>query len=334
MAEPIVGAVAAPVEHREPESLEFPGCRPVRITCDEIDDCEDYFEYWDADTEVAMVCEPVGYYHERPAHRLAQLAGLIAAARGTPIEAVGHTDLLVRNARGERQRIMQADQILFLQPARTIPHGNDIEVGTDALPDMVLEVDNTTDVRRGKLGLYESWGFREVWVEVPDEPAPSRPAALRPGLTIYVSGRAGLRPAPASRAFAGWTAQEIHLALNEPELSEETAGVLNRVGRTLGAAQGTGPDSDPFLRRQRRESRAAGYAAGRATGHAAGHAAGREEASRASALRVLESRGVPVSPSLAVRLAELEGVSEHLVDAALECRDEEHFLQLLAARRG
>ena len=53
-----------------------------------------------------------------------------------------------------------------------------------------------------------------------------------------------------------------------------------------------------------------------------------------SALRVLESRGVPVSPSLAVRSAELEGVSEHLVDAALECRDEEHFLQLLAARRG
>ena len=41
MAEPIVGAVAAPVEHREAESLEFPGCRPVRITRDEMDDCED-----------------------------------------------------------------------------------------------------------------------------------------------------------------------------------------------------------------------------------------------------------------------------------------------------
>ena len=326
MADPIVSAVAAPVEHREPESLEFPGCRPVRITRDEIADGEDRFEYWDADTEVAMVCEPVGYYHERPAHRLARLAGLIAAAGGAPIEAVGHTDLLVRNARGGRQRIMQADQILFLHPAQALPRGNEIEVGMDALPDVVLEVDNTTDVRRGKLGLYESWGFREVWVEVPDEPAPSRPAALRPGLTIYVSGRTGLRPALASRAFPGWTAEEIHSALNEPELSEETAGVLNRVGRTLGAEQGTGPDSDPFLRRQRRESHAAGLATG--------HAAGWDEAWRASALRVLESRGVPVSPALAVRLAELEGVSEHLVDAALECRDEEHFLQLLAARRG
>ena len=62
---------------------------------------------------------------------------------------------------------MQADQILFLRPAQTIPQGKVIEVGDDSLPDVVLEVDNTTDVRRGKLGLYESWGFPEVWVEVP-----------------------------------------------------------------------------------------------------------------------------------------------------------------------
>ena len=202
---------------------------------------------------------------------------------------------------------------MTLHPAQTIPRGNEIEVGTDALPEVVLEVDNTTDVRRGKLGLYEAWGFPEVWVEVPDEPAPSRPAALRPGLTIYVSGPSGLRPAPASRAFPGWTAAEIHFALNEPELSEETAGVLNRVGRLLGAAEGTGPDRDPFLRRQRSESRA--------------------EAQRASALQVLKSRGVAVSVSLSARLAEMEGVSEHLVAAALECRDQGHFVQLLSARR-
>ncbi|MCY4375653.1 MAG: hypothetical protein OXC31_17975, partial [Spirochaetaceae bacterium] len=68
-------------------------------------------------------------------------------------------DLLIHNARGERQRIMQADQILFLRPAQTKPAGNAVEVGTDALPDVVLEVDNTTDVRRNKLLLYESWGF-------------------------------------------------------------------------------------------------------------------------------------------------------------------------------
>ena len=287
----------------------------MRIPRDQIDDDEIRIEYWDADTEIAMICDPpVSYYHERPASRLARLADRIAAARGAPIEAGGHTDLLVRNARGERQRIMQADQILFLRPAQTAPAGNAVEVSTDALPDVVLEVDNTTDVRRNKLLLYESWGFPEVWVEVPEEPQPSRPASLRPGLTIHLRDGGGFRPAAASLAFPGWTAEEIHRAMNEPELSAQTAEVLNRVGRALGSAEGTGPDGDPFLRRHRLESRAEG----------------RAEALRASALQVLESRGISVSASLSERLAAMEGVSERLVTAALACRDEEDFLQLLS----
>ena len=167
MAEPIVTVLSPPGARRVPEALEFPGCHPVRISreemdaIDEIHDGEVRFEYWDGDTETAMICDPpVSYYHELPAARLARLADRIAAVRGAPIEAVGHTDLVVRNSRGERQRIVQADQILFLRPAQAIPAGNAIEVGTDALPEVVLEVDNTTDVRRGKLRLYESWGFR------------------------------------------------------------------------------------------------------------------------------------------------------------------------------
>ena len=319
MAESMVATVPAPVaERREPEALEFPGCHPVRIPRDQIDVGDIRLEYWDADTEIAMICEPVSYYHERPATRLARLADRIAAARGAPIEAVGHTDLLVRNARGERQRIMQADQILFLRPAQTKPAGNAVDVGTDALPDVVLEVDNTTDVRRNKLKRYESWGFPEVWVEVPEEPQPSRPASLRPGLTIHLREGGGFRPAAASLAFPGWTADEIHAALNEPELSAQTAEVLNRVGRALGAAEGTEPDGDPFLRHQRQESRAEGRAEGRA------------EALRASALQVIESRGIAVSASLSGRLAAMEGVSERLVTAALACRDEEDFLRLLS----
>ena len=324
MAEPAVATIPAPAaERREPEALEFPGCRPVRIPRDQIDVGDIRLEYWDADTEIAMICEPISYYHERPASRLARLADRIAAARGAPIEAVGHTDLLVRNARGERQLIMQADQILFLRPAQTEPAGNAVEVGTDALPDVVLEVDNTTDVRRNKLKLYESWGFLEVWVEVPEEPQPSRPASLRPGLTIHLREGGAYRPAAASLAFPGWTADEIHAALNEPELSAQTAVVLNRVGRALGAAEGTEPDGDPFLRHHRQESRAEGRAAGRAEGRA--------EALRASALQVLASRGISVSASLSERLEAMEGVSERLVAVALECRDEEDFLRLLSA---
>ena len=183
---------------------------------------------------------------------------------------------------------------------------------------MGMVVDNTTDVRRGKLSLYESWGFPEVWVEVPDTASPSRPAALRPGLTIHLLEDERYRTASDSRAFPGWTAQEIHRALNEAELSEATTAALRRVGRALGAAEGTGPDDDPFLRAERME----------------GRAEGRAETRRMAVLQVFETRGLPVQATLPRRLAELAGVStEDLVQAALECRDEAHFLRLVGDRR-
>ncbi len=112
-------------------------------------------------------------------------------------------------------------------------------------------------------------------------------------------------------ALPGWTAAEIHRALNEPELSVETAEVLNRVGRELGSAEGTSPDDDPFLRRQRAE--------------------GRLEAQCADALKVLQARGVAVSASRFERLAAIPGVAERLMDAALTCRNEAEFLRLASA---
>ena len=97
-------------------------------------------------------------------------------------------------------------------------------------------MDNTTDVRGGKLTLYESWGFPEVWVEVPEQSSPSRPAGLRPSLTIYLLEGGAFRTAAPSQSFAGWTAHEVHRALNEPELSRATLATLRRVRRALGAA--------------------------------------------------------------------------------------------------
>ena len=293
-----------------PESLQFPGCRPVRISQAEIAHYEGRIEYWDAATEVAMVCEPVSVYHEHPPQRLTGLVKTIAHVRGSPIETFGAADLLVRDARGAYLRILQADQTVYLHPRTARPWGAAIEVGGDLLPDVVLEVDNTTDVRRGKLGLYESWGFPEVWVEVPDTPSPSRPARLRPGLTIHLLGNQGFRTAATSRAFPGWSADEIHRALNEPELSAATTAALRRVGRALGAAEGTGPDDDPLLHAERLE--------------------GRTEATSAAVLQVFKARGLRVSAALPRRLRELEDIATAaLVQAALECRDEADFLRLM-----
>ena len=293
-------------------ALEFPGCRPIRITRDAIADHESRIEYWDAATETAWVaCEPNTVYHEGPGQQLSGLLTRMAAIRGAPILTLGAADLLLRNARGERQRILQADQMVYLDPVETRPRGAAVEVGSDHLPDVVLEVDYSTDVRRGKLGLYQGWGFPEVWVEVPEGGSPRR----RPGLTIHRRSAEGYRPVPASVALPGWTAVEIHAAFNEAELSESTCAVLERVGRALGEARGTGPDDDLWLGAQRREARAAG----------------RAEGCMEIVLAILRNRGLAVSERLAVRIAGED--PDVLAAAALACRDEADLLARLEQRR-
>ena len=318
-------APARPAAQHETARLEFPGCRPVHISRADIERCERRIEYWDAATETAMICDPVSTYHEHPGQRLRELLTTIAHLRGSPIATFGAADLLLRDADGGWLRILEADQTVYLHPRTMQPSGARIEVGSDTLPEVVLEVDNTTDVRRGKLALYESWGFPEVWVEVPDRYSPSRPAGLRSGLTIHLLENGRFRTATASRAFPGWTAAEIHRALNEPELSAVTMAALRRIGRTLGAALRTGPDNDLLLGPERRQSRA--------EGHAEGRAEGRWETRRDAVLQVLESRGLTVSAAFPRRLAELSSVSTAaLMQAAMECRDEDDLLRLVRER--
>ena len=172
---------------------------------------------------------------------------------------------------------------------------------------------------------------------MPEQSSPSRPAGRRPGLTIHLLQDGRFRTASSSRAFPSWTAQEIHRALNEREVSYVTMAALRRVGRTLGAAVGTGPDDDPLLREERLQSRAKGHTEGRAEGHAEGRSEGRTEAlaetQRDAVLQVLKLRGLPVSAAFPRRLAEFKAVSTAtLVQAALDCRDEADFLRLIGGK--
>ena len=168
-------------------ACEFPGCRPIHIPRSGFADYDGRYEYWEARTETAWeVNEPTSPYHELPSQRLARLSARIAAVRGSPIETFGTSDLLVRDATGERLSILQADQILYLDPGRSQPLGHAVEIGQDVLPDVILEVDLTTDVRRGKLAIYESWGFPEVWVDVPDKRSLSTGRNRPSELTIYL----------------------------------------------------------------------------------------------------------------------------------------------------
>ncbi len=295
-------------------SPEFPGCKPVRLPRAEIDRFEGRLECWDAATETAWICKPTTPYHERPSRLLTRLAERIAGVRGSPIECYGSMDLMLRDERGEPRRIMQADESVYLYPARVaLPGAAAMVVGEHDFPDVVLEVDHTTDARLGKLPLYESWGFPEVWV---DAPSPSRPRSRRSGLAIHLLASGRYRVSSESRAFPGWTAAEIHAALNEPAPSARTSAVLERVGTALGVRDGTGPDDDPLFRSQRRQ------------GFERGLQHGRAEMVR----QILRSRGIEVGEGFPADAVAFSAASEaSLLEAALACANEADFL---AALRG
>ena len=321
----------------------FPGCKPVHLPRTEIDRFEGRLEYWDAATETAWICEPTTPYHERPSRLLTRLAELIGRVRGSPIESYGSMDLLLRDAGGEPRRIMQADESVYLHPAQArLPGPAAMVVGEDDFPDVVLEVDHTTDARRGKLALYESWGFPEVWVDVPDAPSPSRARGRRPGLTIHVLEHGRFRVAAESRAFPGWRAEEIHVALNESTPSAQTSAVVERVAAALGARDGTGPDDDPLLRSQRcqgferghAEGRMEGRMEGRAEGRVQGQMEGRAEARAQMVREILRSRGIAVSARFSAAAEAFAAASEEaLLAAALGCADEADFLAALRRAR-
>ena len=243
-----------------------------------LDAYEGRLEFWDADAATAWVAEPpVTAAHEGPSHGLTALAERIAQVRGSPIFCLGAVGLVVRDADGAPRRVMQADQTLYLHPlSANVPNDSAMTVGEHDFPDVVLEVDHSTDARRGKLRQYEAWGFPELWIQVPDARSPNRPKSRLPGLTIYLLEGGEYRVAGESRAFPGLTAGEIHSALDEKARSAETLAVLERVGARLGALEGTGPDDDPMLRSHRERARVQGLERGLELGLKQGLAAQRE----------------------------------------------------------
>lgn len=321
MAEPLSRrGERVPDDGPPPRGHEFPGCRAIRLSDDELDEFEGKIEYWDARNQIAILAEGASSHHEYGAQRFAACVKMIAMRRGSPIDLIGGVWLVVRSEDGERLRLLAADQVAYVHPAENRPTGPEIVHGVNALPDVLLEVDYSTDVRRRKIGIYESWGFPEVWVEVPDANWRYRPRSRRSGLTIHVLEGGRYVEAPSSRAFPGWTAEEIHSALNEWDASFETVDTLRRVADTLAAAEGTGPDDDPLLQRERAEGRAEGLAEGRAEGRA--------EVARAAVREAFAARGLATTEKLRSWLSQLDQVAEAppFIRLAWTCRDADDFL--------
>ena len=236
---------------------DFPGCESFPLPASELDGYEGRLEFWDGDTETAWkVSEPTSIQHEEPSQRLVEMATRVAALRGSRIACYGSADLVRREASAGRKRwLMQADGVLYLHPDRVRLQGPAIDVDADPLPDVVLEVDHRTDVRRRKLGIYKASGFPEVWVLVPWESS-----KRAPGLAIHVRRGDVYREESSSRAFPGWRAEEIHRALTETPLSAGARRALERVALAMGEREGTRPEDDPFTRTISRKAAAEGQA--------------------------------------------------------------------------
>ena len=302
------------VDYPPSSELAFPGCKPVRLPREELELHDGRLEFWDGATETAWVCEPNSPYHEKPGGALPGLVERIAIVRGSPITCYGSMDLMVRDERNLPQRILQADQSVYLHPGRArLPGAVAMEWGEHDFPDVVLEVDHTTDVYRGKLRLYEAWGFPEVWVEVPNYRAASRPKRRRAGLTIHVLEGDVYRESPESVALPGLSAEELHVAFNERVRSAQTCEVLERVGAALGAREGTGPDDDPLSRSLLRQGERMGRAATLAK----------------MARRMLLSRGVDVSERFLADPVFAASSEDAVFEAASACKDEAQFLAVL-----
>ena len=312
---PATGRARVPAAYRDED---FPGCESFHLPARKLERYEGRLEFWDGATETAWkVCEPTSIQHEAPSRRLVQMATRFEMLRGSRIACFGSADLVRREASGRKRWLMQADEVLYLHPDRVRLDGPAIDVDADPLPDVVLEVDHTTDVRRRKLGVYMQSGFPEIWVLVPWE------ASVRaPGLAIHVRRGDGYREERESRAFPGWRAVEIFRALTEAPMSAVAWRALERTALAMGAREGTRPEDDPLMRSHGVRARAKGHA----QGHREGHARGRMELVAAA----FRARGIEAALD-GTQDGELVGglSGDALMAAALACTDAADFRRRL-----
>ncbi len=344
MGNGVRSAVANPAG-QELSGPEFAGCESAHATFADLQGPEwagRRYEYWDQARETVWFVREETLVHAGPPARLNAFVERVALARGSPIVTFGPGGLRMRRPDGNPGDIMQPDLSVFVYPDKSgIPEGHFIMQGEDAWPSVVLEVDNTTDTRRGKQARYEAWGIPELWVDVPSKGTWGRPRHLRPGCTIHHLESGRYQEVEESVALPGLRAWEIHALLNNRDENFRMQ-VAWRVGTRLGAAEGTTPKDDPMGRKLIRD----GWEEGERIGLEKGERIGLEKGDRAGAGRsrsrmtrgILEHRGITLSPEFPDHLP---GLSEALaaaeesqvIDAAFQATDEADFDARLSENR-
>ncbi len=273
------------------------------------------FEYWHQASGTAWVAREEGALHARAPQVLADFLVRVSQVRGSPLGVYGTMGLRTLGLERRPGDIMHPDLAVYVRPGRArLPSVGPAIQGEHDWPDVVLEVDNATDVRRNKLRRYADWGLPEVWVEVPDLQTPGRPWGLLPGFTIYRLGDGVYQRVLESVAFPGLRAWELHAVLNVPDLRSATL-VARRVGERMGEAEGTQPEDDPLL----------GWLGG--TRREEGRKEGLAQSRVRFAAEILRQRGIALAPgfpgSLAGTLASAD--ESRIAAAAFSATDEADF---------
>ena len=98
------------------------------------------------------------FAHERPAHLLVQIVGILAEARDMDLIGAGSTTF----KREDVARGFEPDASFYIQHAADVRGNTEIDLHSDPPPDLVIEID-LTHPSLDKLPIYAALGIPEVW---------------------------------------------------------------------------------------------------------------------------------------------------------------------------
>ena len=140
------GRIPATARSTPPLAHEFPGCDPVSLpTWDDVWAYEGRIEYWLRETGTAWVMRDAGPVHENAPNLLSELLTRMCLERGSRFLLAGAVYLMERDEDGEPRQVLVADQTVYLDRSVWRPRDPAVVLGVDPLPDVLLEVDHTTD---------------------------------------------------------------------------------------------------------------------------------------------------------------------------------------------
>ena len=98
------------------------------------------------------------FAHERPAHLLVQIVGILAEVREIDLIGAGSTTF----KREDVARGFEPDASFYIQHSADVRGNREIDLHSDPPPDLVIEID-ITHPSLDKLSIYAALGVPEVW---------------------------------------------------------------------------------------------------------------------------------------------------------------------------